>query len=108
MKITILENQPVEETEIEIRCQKADESVSRLLSFLNIGIQKIKAYQGDMLCLIDPKEVYYFESVDKNTFVYLEKSVLETPLKLYEVMGGVLLCFAIKNGKVAIHMGNSG
>jgi DNA-binding LytR/AlgR family response regulator len=86
VKIKILENQPVVETEIEIRCQKVDEAVTRLLSFLNNGIQKINAYQGNKLCLIDPKDVYYFESVDKKTFVYLEKSVLETPLKLYEVM----------------------
>lgn len=86
MKITVLENQPVVETEIEIKCQKADDAVTRVLSFLNNGIQKINAYQGDKLYFIDPTDVYYFESVDKRTFVYLDKSVLETPLKLYEVI----------------------
>lgn len=86
VKITILENQPVGETELLIKCQKVDETVTRLLSRLNIGIQKINAYQGDKLFLIDPKDVYYFESVDKKTFAYLEKGVLETNLRLYEVM----------------------
>lgn len=86
MKITIMENQPVEETQLIIKCQRVDETVTRLLSHLNTGVKKINAYQGDKLCLIDPRDVFYFESVDKKTFVYLEKSVLEANLRLYEVM----------------------
>jgi len=35
--------------------------------------------------LIEPKDIFYFESVDKKTFIYTEYQVLETTMRLYEI-----------------------
>lgn len=37
------------------------------------------------MTLIDPKDIYYFESVDNKTFIYCMKEVYESKLKLYEI-----------------------
>jgi DNA-binding LytR/AlgR family response regulator len=34
---------------------------------------------------VAPKDVFYFEAVDNKVFLYLEKEVYETKLKLYEL-----------------------
>ena len=34
---------------------------------------------------IEPGDVYYFEAVDNKVFLYLEKNVYETRMKLYEL-----------------------
>ena len=34
---------------------------------------------------VPAKEIYYIESVDNKTFIYLKKSVFDTKLKLYEI-----------------------
>ena len=35
--------------------------------------------------LVNTSDIYYFESVDKRTFVYCEKSVYRTDLRLYQL-----------------------
>jgi len=40
---------------------------------------------GSELHKVDPSDVYYFETVDKKTFIYCEKDVYESKLKLYEL-----------------------
>ena len=35
--------------------------------------------------LRDLEDIYYFEAVDNKVFLYLEKEVYETKLKLYEL-----------------------
>ena len=34
---------------------------------------------------IAPKDIYYIESVDNKTYIYLQKNVYESKLKLYEL-----------------------
>ena len=34
---------------------------------------------------IEPKDIFYFESIDKRTFMYTQSQVLETTLRLYEL-----------------------
>lgn len=62
----------------------------------NLEIRKIKGYIKNIstkLCLssefkniiVEPDEIYYIESVDKKTFVYLKDKVMESSLKLYEI-----------------------
>ncbi|MGH4138750.1 LytTR family DNA-binding domain-containing protein [Clostridium sp.] len=62
----------------------------------NKNINKIKEYAENMdlsmgvfdekeKVLIYPEEVFYIESVDKKTFVYLERKVVESSLRLYEI-----------------------
>ncbi|HAR86745.1 MAG TPA: histidine kinase, partial [Clostridium sp.] len=34
---------------------------------------------------LDTNEIFYFESVDKKTFIYMDKEVFQTHLRLYEL-----------------------
>lgn len=41
--------------------------------------------KDDQTFLLSPSSVLYIESVDKKTFIYCQKEVYETPLRLYEL-----------------------
>lgn len=85
MKITIDESPNTEETEILIKCKALDEDLKRLISVLKGNHEKVIGIVNGTSHIIDPKDIYYFETVDKKTFFYTENQVLETPLRLYEI-----------------------
>lgn len=85
MKITIDESQSNLETEIIIKCKAVNEEVQRLIQMLKSSEEKILGIMNGTTHLIEPKDIFYFESVDKKTFMYTQAQVLETPLRLYEL-----------------------
>jgi len=64
MKITILDTIPGEEDEIIIKCQNLSEDIQNLLQKLKQGNTKIAGHNEDGIHLLEPDEVYYFETVD--------------------------------------------
>ncbi|MBR5800480.1 MAG: LytTR family transcriptional regulator DNA-binding domain-containing protein [Lachnospiraceae bacterium] len=85
MKITITEPGIGEEDEIIIRCKQMDEHLLKLVYAIKAGQEKLTVMKGADIVQVLPKEVYYFEAVDNKVFLYLEKDVYETKLKLYEL-----------------------
>lgn len=85
MKITIIEPAEGEEDEIIIRCRHIDKRLLKLIYAVKAGQEKITALQNGNYFQIAPEEIYYFEAVDNKVFLYLEKDVYETKLKLYEL-----------------------
>ena len=85
MKITIVDRADGEEDEIIIRCKQMDEHILKLVYALRAGQEKLTATKGTDIVQVLPKEIYYFEAVDDKVFLYLEKDVYETKLKLYEL-----------------------
>lgn len=85
MKIIIEDIGPDEEEEIILRCREVDEAVLRLINGLKLKKEKLAARQGEKILQVDPEDIYYFEAVDNKVFLYLETSVYETRLKLYEL-----------------------
>lgn len=86
MKITILEDAACTETEITIRCATADPALLQTVAALRSGdAPRLPGLLEGRTHLIDPRELYYCESVDKRTFLYTAGQVYETPLRLYEV-----------------------
>lgn len=85
MKITIQENERLEETEVIIHCRQADDETLRLVAALRGLDRKLTGTKDGRTFVVDPVSVLYFESVDKKTFVYTESDVLETSLRLYEL-----------------------
>lgn len=88
MRINIIENSEVTETEITIECCKADDKILQLLNLMKkyessdrriIGISN-----GETYC-IDKKDILYFESVDRKTFCYTSDGIYEISMKLYEI-----------------------
>jgi DNA-binding LytR/AlgR family response regulator len=83
LKIEIVEG--FDGLEVIIKCNKATEEIRKLESMLNLYAKKLPCTKGGVTCIIDIRDVLYFESVDKQTFLYTESDVYELPLKLYEI-----------------------
>lgn len=85
MKITI-ENIPVgSEPEIIIRCNEPDESLLQLIYSIKSTSKKLIGFTDLQMHIINPKDVFYFESVDNKVFIYCKEKVFESKLKLYEI-----------------------
>ena len=83
MKIEILEG--FNGIEVIIKCPKNNEEVRRIESLLYGHNKKLTCLKNGVMNLIDKKDILYFESVDKNCFLYTSDDVFETSLKLYEI-----------------------
>ncbi|MCL2882418.1 MAG: LytTR family transcriptional regulator DNA-binding domain-containing protein [Coriobacteriia bacterium] len=83
MKIEIHEGFP--ETEVIINCQCNNESIQKIAALLQGTDEKLSGLKDGALHVIDPRDVFYFDTVDKRYFIYTEHDVYETHLKLYEI-----------------------
>lgn len=85
MKITIIDPGEGEEDEIIVRCRHMDQQLLKLIYAVKAGREKITALQDGNYFQVAPEEIYYFEAVDNKVFLYLEKEVYETKMRLYEL-----------------------
>ena len=85
MKITIEAPKPGEEDEIIVRCGNLDERIMSLIYSLKTDQDKLTGYVEDKIVKLQPKDIYYFESVDNKVFAYTAKGTYEVHKKLYEI-----------------------
>lgn len=85
MKIQLNQDPAFTETEIIINCPHADEDILRLIASLRVSEQKITGELDGELRLLDIKDVLYIDTADKRTFLYTEKQVYKSTLRLYEL-----------------------
>ena len=85
MKITIQTPEPGQEDEISLRWARLEDRLMALIYALKAERVKLTAYADGGITMLDPKDVYYFESVDDRVFAYCEKQVFEVRKKLYEL-----------------------
>ena len=83
MKIEIVEGG--DGVEVIIKCPEVTEDIRRLESLLHSHAKKLSCAKDGITYLIDARDILYFESVDKNSFLYTESDVYELPLRLYEI-----------------------
>jgi len=85
MKITINENVNIKETEIIINCRQTDEQILRICAGLRILDKKVTGTHNGQTFILNASDILYVETVDRKAFIYTERQVYETPLKLYEL-----------------------
>jgi len=85
LKIVIDESDAYGDLEIIIKCKKCDDEILSLISRLKNHSEKIIGRLDEKTFVINPKDVLYFESVDKKSFIYTKNEVYETDLRLYEI-----------------------
>jgi DNA-binding LytR/AlgR family response regulator len=73
-----------EEEQIIIRCRRMTPELLRALALLKAQDTLI-AYDGNEIHRLRPDGIYYIDTVDNKTFLYLKDKVYESKQKLYEL-----------------------
>lgn len=85
MKITINESETLEDIEIVVNCKRVDENLLKMIAAIRAFDRKITGTKEGKLFVLEVDDIYYFESVDKKTFMYMDKDVYENTMRLYEL-----------------------
>ncbi len=84
MDIRIINIGENEQEYIEIGCHKTDEKINEIVSFLKSRQGAVEGTKDDRQYRLPVVDIFYIESVDDRTFIYLEKDCYESRKKLYE------------------------
>ena len=85
MKITINVEPSAAETSLLVTCKELTPQVEKLLAAIMILDKQITANKGDAVCLINLADVFYIEALERKTFIYTDKEVFDSEMKLYEL-----------------------
>ena len=85
MKIKTEQDLSCNEIEVIIKYPQKDKQVNRIIDFLQSFDMQIKCAGDNAEQMINILDIYYIESVDKKTFVYLENAVYRTDYRLYQL-----------------------
>ncbi|MGN0536950.1 MAG: LytTR family DNA-binding domain-containing protein [Acutalibacteraceae bacterium] len=85
MKLYIEQSDCYKETEIIIHCSILDRNLQKIIEQIQLASCILTVQKDDQTLLLKPDTVCYLESVDDKTFVYTEKEVYESQMKLYEL-----------------------
>jgi len=76
----------VDEVEVHIKYTAMSKDIKRIAAILHSMNTRIKCSHEGTEKYISASDIYYFESVDKTTYVYCEKKVYKTDLRLYQIV----------------------
>lgn len=85
MKIKEEQDLSCNEIEVIIKYAQKDRQVHRMINFLRSFDMQIKCAGDHTERMINILDIFYIESVDKKTFVYLENAVYRTDFRLYQL-----------------------
>lgn len=83
MKISIKENPSIGETEVVIHCNKADGTIEKIISAVQMASGRLSGSMDGVIYQIDLSKILYIESVNRKTFLYTAKEIYESPKRLY-------------------------
>jgi DNA-binding LytR/AlgR family response regulator len=84
VKIIIQDPAPGEEDSITISVKYMTDNIIRAINLLKTP-DSITVYIDTQAHMLPISDIYYVESVDLKTFVYAEKTVYRSMMKLYEI-----------------------
>lgn len=85
MKIIEEQDLTCSDIEVTIKYERKDELVRRIIRFLESADMQIRCETDGIQRQVNVSDIYYIESVDKKSFLYLEKQVYHTELRLYQL-----------------------
>lgn len=86
LKITIEQIDENKEEEILVRCHGINDEVIAIINKLKQSDKTLLGNKDNETFRIALKDVFYIESVNNKTFIYLKQSIFESKLKLYEIV----------------------
>ena len=84
-KITIKQIDKSREEEIIVNCHEIDDEVVSVVNMLRKSENVLLGSRDNKTFRIPIKDIFYIESVDNKTFIYLIDAVYESKQKLYEL-----------------------
>ena len=84
-KITIKQIDKSREEEIIVNCHEIDDEVVSIVNMLRKSENVLLGSRDNKTFRIPIKDLFYIESVDNKTFIYLIDAVYESKQKLYEL-----------------------
>ncbi len=72
--------------EVTIKYGRDKENLQRIIKLLKSVTIQIKCEKDGTETMVNSSDIYYIESVDKQTFIYLEKAVYRTDFRLYQLI----------------------
>lgn len=84
-KVTIKQIDRKEDEEIVVKCHEIDDEVMSVVEKLRQSDSVMLGSKDGEVFRISLKDIYYIESVDNKTYMYLKQSVFESKLKLYQI-----------------------
>lgn len=85
MKINIIKDSSITETEITVKCSAIDESLKKLLDEFELNGTKFTGKIENKTYVLSAEMIYYIESVDEKSFIYSQDKVYECDYKLYQI-----------------------
>ncbi len=85
MKLLIEQSLDCKETEIKITCNLMDERLSRLIEQIRLFSFSVTGTKDGVASMIPLEQIFYFDSVENKTYLYVEKDVYQCDKKLYEL-----------------------
>lgn len=86
MKLKTEQDLCCNDIEVTVKYAKKDRLVKRIVTFLQLVDLQIKCDSDNVERMVNISDIYYIESVDKKTYVYLEKEVYHTGSRLYQLI----------------------
>ncbi|MEG0076753.1 LytTR family DNA-binding domain-containing protein [Anaerorhabdus sp.] len=85
MKLLIEQSNDVQEVEIKITCGYMDDRLKRLIEQIKLFSFSLVGYLDGVTTPIALEDIYYFDTVDNNVFIYTSNKVYTSDKKLYEL-----------------------
>ena len=98
MKIRV-EHGDFEENEVLLRCRQLDEEMLEILAILRERSAKLVAFEDGEVHMLEPRAVYYADTVDGKTFLYTASAVLESHQSLAAMQDAFASMVFIRIGK---------
>ncbi len=84
MEIKVKTIPNTQEEYMEIGCHKYDERINEIVRFVKFHQGSVEGYLDQRQYQIPITDIYYIESIEEHTFIYLKKTCYESRRRLYE------------------------
>ncbi len=88
MRLKMIENTKIEETQVTVEYGEKDEIVNKLIAFvehLEESENGLMGYCDSKIYPLKPEDILYMEAMERKTFCYTAERVYELEEKLYEL-----------------------
>lgn len=85
MKLLIEQSDEYTDAEIVIKCGIVDERLESIIRHIRLQMFSVTGTKDGETRVISLGDIFYFESIDERTFIYLQSDVYECSMKLYEL-----------------------